>query len=86
MMMSNIDEVYNRNVRRSLIVISVLLGLITLSIISLNTIIYLKDFDKNGLGASLSTIASKIIDQNNTRSNENSNSNSNSLDLIDLIE
>lgn len=85
-MMSNIDEVYNRNVRRSLIVISVLLGLITLSIISLNTIIYLKDFDKNGLGASLSTIASKIIDQNNTRSNENSNSNSNSLDLIDLIE
>ena len=83
MMMSNIDEVYNRNVRRSLIVIAVLLGLISLSLISLNIIISLKDFDKNGLGASLSTIASEIRTQNNLISYENSNTNS--LDLVDLI-
>ncbi len=83
MMMSNIDEVYNRNVRRSLIVIAVLLGLISLSLISLNIIISLKDFDNNGLGASLSTIASEIRTQNNLISYENSNTNS--LDLVDLI-
>lgn len=75
-MMSNIDEVYNRNVRRSLIVIAVLLGLISLSLISLNIIIYLKDFDKNGLEASLSTNASKdFVNGFDTKS----------LDLIDLI-